>query len=161
MEVSGHYYFAYGSNMNPARVRQRQMGFDAHMSAQLFGYALAFNKRSHKYPGAASANVMAAAKTSRVEGVVYRLKTADHIHMMDPFEGYPRLYSRIELPVQTVAGEIMAWTYIANPELVTAGLKPSRWYMAHLLAGEEYLSVDYYARLAGVVCLPDSDEEPA
>ncbi|MFT5792405.1 MAG: cation transport regulator ChaC [Saprospiraceae bacterium] len=160
MDVPACYYFAYGSNMNTARVRQRQMGVDAQMSAQLLGYALAFNKRSQKYPGAASANVMVSTETSVVEGIAYRLKTADQIHIMDPFEGYPRLYTRIALPVQTVAGSVMAWTYIANVEHVAEGLKPARWYLAHLLAGREYLSAGYYAQLAAVVCLPTSDEEP-
>jgi len=161
MDAPAIHYFSYGSNMNPARVRQRQMAFDAHMPAQLSGYALAFNKRSHKYPGAASANVVTAGATSLVEGVVYRLKHADQIQMMDPFEGYPRLYKRFELPVQTLSGPVMAWTYIANAEYVVEGLKPARWYLEHLLAGREHLSADYYARLAGVVCLPDSDDEPA
>jgi hypothetical protein len=55
----------------------------------------------------------------------------------------------------------MAWTYIANPDHVAEGLQPTRWYMAHLLAGRQHLSADYYARLAAVVCLADSDEEPA
>jgi gamma-glutamylcyclotransferase len=146
--------------MNAARVRQRQMVFDAAMPARLSGYALAFNKRSHKYPGAASANVMLATESSLVEGVVYRLEKAAQIQMMDPYEGYPRLYTRRQLPVQTASGSVLAWTYIANAEHVAEGLKPARWYMTHLLAGRQYLSAEYYAQLAAVVCLPDSDEEP-
>ena len=160
MDAPSRYYFAYGSNMNPARVRVRQMGFDVHMSAQLSGYELAFNKRSRKYPGAASANVMLASSASLVEGVVYRLEHAAEIQVMDPYEGYPQLYTRTELPVQTSSGSVMAWTYIANAEHVVEGLKPARWYLSHLLAGKDYLSADYYARLASVICLPDSDVEP-
>ena len=50
-------------------------------------YALRFNKRSVKLPGAASANVVAA-HDSKVEGVLYALSREDDIFTMDPFEGY-------------------------------------------------------------------------
>ena len=147
--------------MNPDRVRTRQMGFDLHLAGRLSGYELAFNKRSQKYPGAASANVMVAAASSVVEGVIYRLTDADQSTVMDVFEGYPNLYTRAQLAVQTSQGVFQAWTYIANPEHVVAGLKPASWYLAHLLAGEPYLSAPYHARLQRVACLPGSEQEPA
>ena len=58
--------------MNPDRVRQRKMSFESAASGHLFDYSLRFNKRSVKYPGAASANVMALAN-GVTEGVIYRL----------------------------------------------------------------------------------------
>ena len=146
--------------MNPTRVTGRKMAFADHLPGRLHGFELAFNKRSQKYPGAASANVMAAGPASVVEGVVYQLTEAAQIEVMDVFEGYPRLYTRSEQAIQTHTGLVQAWTYIANPEYVTSGLQPARWYLGHLLAGQPYLSADYYARLAAVACLPDSDLEP-
>jgi hypothetical protein len=56
------YYFAYGSNMNPARMQARGLVFSAAESARLPGYRLAFNKRSHCTPGVAYANVVHSAQ---------------------------------------------------------------------------------------------------
>ena len=67
-KVSVTYYFGYGSNMNEARVAKREMPFVEVLAGQLHGYELRFNKRSVKYPGAASANVQQTAGAV-VEGV--------------------------------------------------------------------------------------------
>ncbi|MBT6893526.1 MAG: gamma-glutamylcyclotransferase [Gammaproteobacteria bacterium] len=158
MSVTVHHYFAYGSNMNPDRVRQRKMSFESADSGQLFDYSLRFNKRSVKYPGAAAANVMAVSK-GVTEGVVYRLVDPTQIEMMDPYEGYPVLYNRTALPIVTRAGVVDAWVYIANEDHVTEGLAPARWYLNHLLAGRDYLSVPYFESLCQTRCLHDSDIE--
>ena len=161
METSSvHYYFAYGSNMNPARVRKRRMAFHSAEAGRLNDHALRFNKRSVKYPGAASANVVAVAGTV-TEGVVYRLESPLQIEMMDPFEGYPHRYRRLAQEIDLGGRWVSAWVYHANDDHITEGLKPARWYLAHLLAGREFLSEDYYAQLLRTDCLPDSDVEPA
>ena len=158
MSLTVHHYFAYGSNMNPDRVRQRKMSFESADSGHLFDYSLRFNKRSLKYPGAAAANVMAVSK-GVTEGVVYRLVDPTQIEMMDPYEGYPVLYTRIALPIVTRAGIVDAWVYIANEDHVTEGLAPARWYLNHLLSGRDYLSVPYFESLCQTRCLHDSDIE--
>ena len=159
MNAEVHYYFAYGSNMNPARVEKRQMGFVSAMAGKLYDYELVFNKRSVKYPGAASANITRA-PGSVTEGVLYRLLEPGQILMMDPFEGYPRRYDRQALTIHTASGAQQAWVYIANLEFIAEGLNPARWYLDHLLAGKSYLSAPYHARLSRTRCLPDSDIEP-
>lgn len=156
---SVHFYFAYGSNMNPARVEQRRMQFESAVSGILHDFELAFNKRSVKYPGAASANVMNR-PGARTEGVVYRLTEPAQIQMMDPYEGYPVRYQRQALPIEIDSGSVHAWVYIANADHVVEGLNPARWYLEHLLAGESFLSREYHAVLAQVPCLPDSSQEP-
>ena len=70
------------------------------------------------------------------------------------------LYTRTALPIVTVAGVVDAWVYIANEAPVTAGLALARWYLNHLLAGREYLSVSYFNSLSQTNCLHDSDIEP-
>ena len=89
-----HYYFAYGSNMNPQRVRIRNMAFSDYEAGLLSGYQFAFNKVSVKYPGSASANVVQRAG-SEVEGIVYHLKDEHQISVMDPYEGYPERYREL------------------------------------------------------------------
>ncbi len=154
-----HYYFAYGSNMNPARVKKRKMEFHSHERGSLEHYRFAFNKRSVKYPGSASANVNAE-QHHITEGVVYRLKEPEQITMMDPYEGYPIRYNRLALPIQVETGVVEAWVYIANDDYVMEGLRPNRWYLEHLLSARAHLSDGYYEMLAATLCLPDSDVEP-
>jgi gamma-glutamylcyclotransferase len=159
MSLTVKHYFAYGSNMNPDRVRQRKMSFESAASGHLFDYSLRFNKRSVKYPGTAAANVMVSAK-GVTEGVLYRLVEPVQIEMMDPYEGYPVRSTRIALPIVTKAGVVEAWVYIANEDHVTEGLVPARWYLNHLLAGRDYLSASYFETLCQTKCLHDSDIEP-
>lgn len=157
--MNHHYYFAYGSNMNPERVEWREMPFVEFHGGVLHDYRLAFNKRSVKYPGAASANVMVS-RGDRVEGVLYRLPEPASIEVMDPFEGYPIRYTRERLPVIFGESVCHAWVYMANPEFLDDGLKPARWYLDHLLKGHPHLTEAYYRALALTECLPDSDVEP-
>jgi gamma-glutamylcyclotransferase len=154
-----HYYFAYGSNMNPERVRQRKLPFRDYQFGTLNHYSLVFNKRSTIYPGAASANVQVAPNQT-VEGLLYALHDEDSISAMDPFEGYPVRYDRLLLPVVTEKEVVNSWVYIANQEYIEEGLRPASWYLQHLLAGRPLLSESYYQQLAATECLPDSDVEP-
>jgi gamma-glutamylcyclotransferase (GGCT)/AIG2-like uncharacterized protein YtfP len=148
------YYFAYGSNMNPARMQARGLVVEAAMAAHLAGFELCFNKRAHDHPGRAYANIRHQAGAV-VEGVLYRLACEQEILKLDVFEGTPIYYSRERMAVQTARGAIAAWIYIANPAWRSEGLAPSSTYLAHLLAGREHLSADYWAALAATVSLPD------
>ena len=154
-----HYYFAYGSNMNPERVKKRKMEFRSAQSGSLLHYRFSFNKRSVKYPGAASANVVAA-RDEVTEGVVYRLNNPEQITMMDPYEGYPVRYNRLALPIQVEKEKVDAWVYVANADHIVEGLSPARWYLEHLLSARDFLSTEYYLMLAATDCLADSEMEP-
>ena len=153
------YYFAYGSNMNRARVEARGMPYIGIHRGVLENYALRFNKRSVKYPGAASANVIHS-PGSEVEGVLYALPSNDDVLAMDPYEGYPLRYNRQSLLIDSSTGPVTAWVYAANRDYIQEGLRPARWYMNHLIAGEGFLSQAYLSFLSEVACLPDSDIEP-
>ncbi len=153
------YYFAYGSNMNPDRVRQRKMDFQSAQSGLLIGYRLVFNKPSLKHPGAASANLIAD-QDGRTEGVIYRLSAPDQIGRLDPYEGYPVRYHRLVLPILLGQDQVNAWVYMATPAYITEGLRPARWYLEHLLAGRHFLGKEYIDALATTPCLPNSILEP-
>ena len=151
------YYFAYGSNMNAARMAQRGLNVERALSGRLQSMQLRFNKRA--YDGQQRSQVAVAyanvgyAPGWQVEGVLYQLAGAEEISKMDPFEGTPRFYSRELFAVQTAEGPIQAWVYVANRALLEEGLKPERWYLEHLLAGEPWLSAEYMQRLAQVECV--------
>ena len=154
---SGGYYFAYGSNMNPERVRQREMGVLSAEKAVLPGCRLVFNKRAADNPAISYANI-AWDPAAVVEGVLYRLAEPDEILKMDPFEGAPRLYSREIFPVLRADGEpVAAWVYVANRAMISEGLRPARWYLQHLLDGAAYLSPAYLAVLREVLCAEDCE----
>lgn len=149
-------YFAYGSNMNPARVAARGLLVESVVGARLAGFALRFDKQSRDHVGRGHANIVWD-PAGVVEGVLYRLAHVDEIVKMDRFERTPVNYSRDVVLVETDHGPTPAWTYFANPAVLVPGLLPERAYLEHLLAGAAYLSTPYLARLRVWPCV----DEPA
>ncbi len=149
--MSSPYYFAYGSNMNPARMHARGLLFSSAETARLEGYTLCFNKAAHNNPGVAYANVLPT-HGGCVEGVLYRLGDVAAIAQMDHYEGTPVRYSRETLTVHTAAGSQRAWVYLANPAYIRRGLLPQSRYLQHLLAGAEFLSPSYLEWLRSQPC---------
>lgn len=156
-------YFAYGSNMNPDRVRTRGIEFRRAAGARLDGYALTFDKSSRHHAGAGHANIVPA-PGRWVEGVLYWLAEAQEIGKMDRFEATPVNYSRDVVLVRATDGAggadgpppgIATWTYFANPAVRRPGLKPPRSYLDHLLAGRAFLSTEYVRMLEAWPCHED------
>ncbi len=110
-------------------------------------FELCFNKRAHDRPDSAYANIRHR-QGALVEGVLYRLDEPAEIFKMDPFEGTPVFYSRERMPVLTARGVLPGWVYVANPAWRSEGLRPTRAYLQHLLAGRAFLSEDYWLALA-------------
>ncbi len=148
------YYFAYGSNMNPARVTQRGLRFDRVQSAAIAQVRLTFDKQSREHPHSGHAN-LTFARGARTEGVLYRLESAFEIERMDRFEAAPINYSRDVVWARTADGEVAAWTYFANAAVIRPGLMPERTYLDHLLAGQCYLSEAYFEWLRATACVDD------
>lgn len=140
------YYFAYGSNMNPARMEARGLAYVRARVGRLPGYALRFNKQSHSRPTVAYANIVPASGQC-VEGVLYQLADELALAAMDVFEGTPVRYSRERMVLCSDEGVVPAWVYVANPAFINNSLLPESNYLNHLLAGEAHLSADYLAWL--------------
>ncbi|ALM53098.1 gamma-glutamylcyclotransferase family protein [Halomonas huangheensis] len=150
------WYFAYGSNMNEARVHARIGAVRRAVPGVLEGYCLSFNKAS-QVAGVAHANVVPCVG-QRVEGALFELNAEDQILAMDPFEGYPVEYNRHWLPINVDTDVVSAWVYIATAGRVADALKPAREYLDHLLAGEAFLSSDYHRQLAAVEVVDGLDD---
>ena len=75
------FYFAYGSNMNPERIRQRLPNARAVGTATIRGWRLAERLYAD----------IERAKGGRVHGVVY-LVTQSELRTLDHYEGYPTVY---------------------------------------------------------------------
>ena len=82
----------------------------------------------------------------------------DQIFLMDPFERAPINYGRERVLVQTATVPVWTWTYFANSAVCRDGLRPETAYMAHLLAGREFLSETYFAKLKAWSCVDDGQE---
>lgn len=152
------YYFAYGSNMNPARMAQRGLDVVDAQAGRLNNMVLRFNKRSSINPRWACANI-GWSPGSVVEGVLYQLADHRQIFKMDPFEGAPVYYSRERFPILLADDRVIhAWTYVANRANIDANVLPLRWYLGQLLEGKAYLSPEYFAALEATPCLDEDSE---
>jgi len=139
-------YFAYGSNMDPERMRRRGIRFSRREHAVLEGFRLEFNKVSSRNPREGYANIVKDPE-SVVEGILYEIKESD-LRKLDRREGYPSHYRRTRVYLKLDNGErVEAITYIAQPEKVESGLRPSKEYLSHLLRGCDLLSEEYCEKL--------------
>lgn len=135
------FYFAYGSNMDADRLKERleKEGMKIEprgRKAKLVSYRLTFDKKSTQDNlGRAT---IEASPGEVVWGVLYELP-CHCLDILDKYEGvksghYRREEVKVCLPDGT---EVRAVTYIALPEKLERGLRPPRWYLKHLLKGAE------------------------
>ncbi|MDG1158137.1 MAG: gamma-glutamylcyclotransferase [Flavobacteriales bacterium] len=123
------YYFAYGSNKNPNRMRtERGICFSERSLAVLKGYRRVFNKRS-SCGKTAYANIEVSESES-VEGVLYQVPLSA-MNLLDGYEGAPHHYLRKQKFVETEGHRVLAEVYLAHPDWIQEGLKPSKEYLAH------------------------------
>jgi gamma-glutamylcyclotransferase len=132
------WYFAYGSNMNAVRLFEERLkpeGVDAgdRIAGRLDGWRLAFNKQG-RVPGTGAGNIVLA--PGEVVHGTLNLLPAKGFEVLDHYEG-----------VRDDTGEaVEAITYVAL--LVADGLRPTRAYLGHLLAGRDLLPADYFRQLS-------------
>ena len=135
-------YFAYGSNMNPERMKERGIIFSKREYGILEGFRLVFNKIVSRYPREGYPNIMED-KNSKVEGILYEINDFD-IEKLDYYEGYSEHYQKRTVNVKLKDGKVIsAIAYIANPKKISTGLKPSKEYLTHLIKGSDLLSLEY------------------
>ena len=145
------WYFAYGSNMNPARLadqrlKERAVQMGPRIGGRLDGWRLAFNKIARQPAGAAAGNIVEA-PGDVVHGTLNQMPEAGLL-VLDIWEGVAGgHYERRTVPVvRADTGEtVEAAAYIALK--VGEGLKPTREYLSHLLAGKDLLPASYWEKL--------------
>lgn len=150
-------YFAYGSNMSVRRLRARVPGVRPIGRATLRGHALKFHKLSHR-DGTGKCDIVAAPGEC-VHGLLYEIDPSKR-HLLDEAEGLGSGYARLEVEVETVAGDqAAAFTYQAT--LTRTGLRPLHWYRHHVLTGarEAGLPAEYIAQLEATETDEDADPE--
>jgi gamma-glutamylcyclotransferase len=122
-------YFAYGSNMSSARLRERVPDARSLGRARLPGFRLAWNKPGRD--GTGKANIVAA-QSQVVWGVLYQFESSNW-PLLDGIEGD---YARERWDVQNLRGEqIDAHVYRWRGDPAAPDLAPLAWYRRHLLDG--------------------------
>ena len=119
------FYFAYGSNLSRKQMKERCPDAKPKVSATLHHYRLIFCGWSRTWRGGiASIKVQ---RGQRVFGGVYEISDACQ-RKLDRYEGYPATHDRINIIVNTDAGEaIEAFTYIKKQQAEET--KPSPEYL--------------------------------
>ena len=125
------FYFAYGSNLNRKQMSQRCPDARAKVSATLHHYNLIFCGWSRNYRGGTAS--IKAQRGQRVLGGIYEISETCQ-RKLDRHEGYPATYDRINIIVNTDAGEaIEAFTYIKKQQ--SEETKPSPEYLKIIKQG--------------------------
>jgi len=111
--------------------------------AYLEGYRLVFNKLAKSGCGRGFANIVPDAN-SRVEGILYSV-TEDALQILDQYEGVKDGHYHRSTQLEIIPCEdetpVIAAVYIACEGKTREGLKPTREYLNHLLAGS--VSAEY------------------
>jgi len=126
-------YFAYGSNLSTARLRQADRAPSARVvgAATLSGHTLAWHKRGADGSGKCTL-CATGSRADGVWGVVWEIDDAD-VATLDAAEGPG--YERVELTVTTGNQKMNVFSYIARATHVDRELEPAGWYRATVVAG--------------------------
>lgn len=149
------YYCAYGSNMLIERLQARVPSAKPVSHARIEGWCLQFDKRSAD--GSGKCHIVPS-PGDVVYGVVFFIPLADR-GKLDEVEGRHHGYERQWLR-EVILGDgskVEAFTYVADPDYVQAGLLPYDWYYDLVVAGAEQHSLpnEYIAALK---CTPSSPD---
>ena len=146
-------YFAYGSNMLTARLRQRTPSATALTLGYLQGHILKCNKKGRD--GSGKGNIELTGHLSDwVYGVVYQLDPLEK-PQLDRAESLGYGYAQTRVEVVTPQGAMAAWTYYALR--IDNTLQPYDWYKAFLVHGaqENHLPNHYLTSLAALKSITD------
>lgn len=151
-------YFAYGSNLSPARLQKRVPLAEFIATGLLAEHRLLFHKVGRD--GTAKCNACFTGKSEDyLYGAVYRIDP-DHKIYLDQAEGLGRGYETKQVTISTqYSGRITAYTYFATR--TAEKIKPFRWYREHVLKGacEHRFPQEYIAQIAAIETIEDPDRQ--
>ena len=156
-------YFAYGSNLDWTRMRERCPAAQFLLTATLLGHEVQFTRTSRKLH-CGTADIVPVA-TETVWGVVYHLADTDR-SKLDEKEGVGiGAYRPATITVQAEGDarrELAVFTYVVCAKEEPRP-KPSKTYLQHLLDGAEHwhLPATYVESLRAVETLPATEPEAA
>lgn len=152
------YYFAFGSNLHPSRLRSRAPSARPLGRARLRGHGIRFHKLGRD--GSAKCDAWrTGCREDQVLGVVYRMARRD-LRALDRAEDLDRGYERVRLMVDVAGRRRAVLTYRALPAAVREGLSPFDWYRQYVVHGARHhgLPGRYIRRLEEVAAVADLDQ---
>ena len=123
-------YFAYGSNMLLARIRERVPSAVVKSTGYVADYTFNFNKRSMKDGSAKATIEHSPDQHDIVWGVVFEIDPSEKCRL-DNAEGLGNGYEKTNVKVSTETSK--AVTYYATDK--DDSLQPYHWYKAFVVAG--------------------------
>ena len=118
-------YFAYGSNLNLGQMAVRCAQAGVVGKAVLEGYELAFRR---------GVLTILPKEGGRVNGLLWRVNAWDEL-TLDRYEGYPHLYTKELLPVQTDSGLQTVVAYVMTAPHCEKVQPPAATYLQTVLDG--------------------------
>ena len=105
-------YAAYGANLDPARMSERCPHSPLHGTGWLQGWRLTFGGEEHGWDGALATIVQD--PFEQVFVAVYDVSEEDE-SALDGWESADTgLYRKLRVRVSTLAGEVVAWSYVLD-----------------------------------------------
>ena len=154
------YYFAYGSNIAPARILERISSAELVSRGYLLNHRLSFHKVGQD--GSAKCDAFETGNIRDcVLGALYRIDPAEK-EQLDQVEGLGNGYDEKEVTIMSDSGKRMtALTYYATN--IDTTLKPFHWYKGHVLIGarENDFPDEYIEQYLSVESIDDPDIERA
>lgn len=130
------YYFTYGSNIHPLRLKSRISYSKFIDKYKLKNYILRFNKFGQDQT--AKCNIVKTGNPGDfVNGVIYQIKSSD-LEILDRIEGLNKGYVHKMLNVKLYGKSHQVLTYVAMPEYLNNSIKPYSWYKEMVIKGLEY-----------------------
>jgi len=152
------YYFAYGSNLHPLRLKKRIPNARLISKAQLKGYRLRFNKKGQD--GSSKCNIhYTGHKVDFVHGAVYGITESD-LETLDKIEGLNCGYIHQYLALEINRNLLQTLTYIAMPEYLDEQNHPFTWYRDIVIEGMEFLGFnrEYIQNIKEITGKEDDDK---
>lgn len=131
------HYFAYGSNLHPARLKERVPSARLIGAVELHSHQLVFNKKGTDGSGKCSLLTTGSVSQS-VHGALYELD-AGHKTVLDKFESKGIGYMDSLIQLQHAGRKYTCFTYFARQSHIDENLKPYHWYKKLVILGARYL----------------------
>jgi hypothetical protein len=149
-------YLAYGSNLHPARLRERVPSARPVGVLGLEGWQLRFHKRGRDSSGKCNIT-RSRCPTACVYAAVYEIDRAEK-PALDRAEGLGGGYEEMRVATDC-HGE--AFCYVAAPDFIDERLLPYTWYREYVSIGARFHELpDAYVRAIEIVeAVPDPDAE--
>ena len=153
------YYFAYGSNLHPMRLRERVSSAELVGVAEHPNHKLTFHKKSND--DSSKCNMFSSGNESDlIHGAIYKLNP-EHKNKLDKFEGKGYGYIDNQIMVKHNGNEYTCFTYLAQQSHIVDNLKPYHWYKKLVVLGAQYLEFprSYISSIEVVESMEDPNQK--